>query len=146
MSAQLDISNAGNFGRGRRAFGPFGRRGLRRGLRRSLRRGLRRGFRRDRDRRDDFAVEGIQEAGRDLSRKFAKLRRRCQARRLVAAIRHCDCRTVNELFNWRCRAINFYKRPGFDCVTISCRFGRGSAFITFDICVRSLFNGCGTGF
>lgn len=121
MSAKLEISHVG-YGRGRRVAGAM-----------------------DRRRRDDFAVEGIQDAGRDLSRKFANLRRRCQARKLVAAIRHCDCRAVNELFNWRCRAINFYKRPGFDCVKICCSFGRGSAVISFDICVRSLYNGYGYG-
>ncbi|MFD0589543.1 hypothetical protein ACFQZE_16260 [Paenibacillus sp. GCM10027627] len=89
-------------------------------------------------RREDFAVEGIQEAGIDLSKKFAKLRKRCEARRLVEAIRRCDHRTVNEIFDWRCRAIHFFKKPGFDCVKICCSFGRGSAVISFDICVRSL--------
>ncbi|MBH5318683.1 hypothetical protein I6N90_12830 [Paenibacillus sp. GSMTC-2017] len=97
---------------------------------------------RRRHHRDDFAVEGIQEAGRELSRRFANLRRRCQARRLVEAIRHCDCRVVNELFEFHCRAIHFFKKPGFDCVRICCTFGRDSAVISFDICVRRRFDEC----
>lgn len=110
--------------------------------------GVSEGRRRHHHHRDDFAVEGIQDMGRDLSRSFAKLRRRCKARKLVAAIRHCDRRAVNEIFDWKCREICFFKKPGFDCVKISCCFGRGSAFVTFDICVRSLnrCNGYGNGF
>ncbi|WP_238188209.1 hypothetical protein [Paenibacillus sp. L3-i20] len=118
--------------------------GLNRGRRGSVAGDFRRHRKHHRHHRrdDDFAVEGIQEAGRDLSRKFANLRRRCQARRLVEAIRHCDCRVVNELFDWHCRAINFFKKPGFDCVRICCSFGRHSAVISFTICVRRRFDGC----
>jgi len=105
--------------------------------------GRRRHHRRHHRRHEDFAVEGIQEMGADLSRSFAKLRKRRKARRLVAAIRHCDRRAINEIFEWRCREICFFRKPGFDCVKISCCFGRGSAFVTFDICVRSLNRCCG---
>ncbi|RJE84261.1 hypothetical protein D3P07_23100 [Paenibacillus sp. 1011MAR3C5] len=95
---------------------------------------------------DDFAVEGIQDLGGELSRSFAKLRRRCKARKLVAAIRHCDRRAINEIFDWKCREICFFKKPGYDCVKISCCSGRGSAVITFDICVRSLNRRNGYGY
>lgn len=95
---------------------------------------------------DDFAVEGVQDMGRELSNAFNKLRRRRKARKLVAAIRHCDHRAVNEIFDWRCRSVHFFKRPGYDCVKICCSFDRGATFVTFDICVRSLYNGYGNGF
>ncbi|MCR2804210.1 hypothetical protein [Paenibacillus soyae] len=96
-------------------------------------------------RRDDFAVEGIQDAGRVLGARFNDLRKRCKARRLVAAIRHCDARTIHDLFGHHCRVVCFFKRPGYDCVKLSCSFDRGAAVVTFDICVRSLNRGCGCG-
>lgn len=102
--------------------------------------------RRNHHRRDDFVVEGVQDMGRELGQKFNNLRRRCKARKLVAAIRHCDHRAVNELFDWHCRSIHFYKRPGYDCVRICCSFNRGAVVVSFDICVRSLYNGYGNGF
>lgn len=92
-------------------------------------------------RREDRAVEGIQQAGRELSDTFRRLQRRCKARKLVEAIRRCDAHTVNRLLDRDCRVHCFFRKPGFDCVKICCRFGRGdSAFVTFDICVRSVSN------
>ncbi|MFF2889827.1 hypothetical protein [Paenibacillus sp. NPDC057967] len=110
--------------------------------------GRRRHHRKHHRRHDDFAVEGIQDLGGELSRSFAKLRKRCKARKLVAAIRRCDRRAINEIFDWKCREICFFRKPGFDCVKISCCSRRGSAVITFDICVRSLnrCHGGGCGF
>ena len=96
--------------------------------------------------RDDFAVEGIQDAGRVLGAKFNNLRKRCKARKLVAAIRHCDARTIHDLFGHHCKVLHFFKRPGYDCVKLCCSFDRGAAVVTFDICVRSLNRGCGNGF
>ncbi|MHA7966595.1 hypothetical protein ACX93W_21010 [Paenibacillus sp. CAU 1782] len=103
--------------------------------------------RRRRHHREEFAVEGIQEVSRDLSRTFARLRNRRNARMLVHAIRHCDARTINFLLaGHRSRVVCFFRKPGFDCVKI-CSFGRdGAATVTFDICVRSLHNGYGNGF
>ncbi|WP_168118687.1 hypothetical protein [Paenibacillus sp. HB172176] len=91
----------------------------------------------------DPAVEGIQDAGRDLSKTFAKLEKRCKARRIVHAIRNCDARAVNSVLDHHCRVQCFFKRPGYDCVRICCSFNRGAATVTFDICVRSLNNGYG---
>ncbi|MCU6712799.1 hypothetical protein M6D81_29265 [Paenibacillus sp. J5C_2022] len=114
MSARVEISGWNR----RRVGGAFKRRHRRR----------RRFF-------DDSAVEGIQEAGKVLGADFNNLRRRSQARKLAAAIRHCDARAVNNLFDFPCRTVCFFKRPGFDCVKICCFFGRGSVNITLDICV-----------
>ncbi|OBR62397.1 hypothetical protein A7K91_01920 [Paenibacillus oryzae] len=96
---------------------------------------------------EDFAVEGIQEISRDLSKTFARLRCRRNARRLVHAIRCCDAATINCLLaGCHSRVVCFFKKPGYDCVKI-CSFGRGgAATITFDICVRSLCNGYGNGY
>lgn len=93
------------------------------------------------------AVRGVQEAGRELSHTFGKLRRRRDARRLVAAIRHCDAREVNRLLTSDCRTVCFFKRPGYDCVKVACGYGRaGATIVTFDICVRSAYDqGCGCG-
>ncbi|MHA6482311.1 hypothetical protein ACX1C1_10480 [Paenibacillus sp. strain BS8-2] len=95
------------------------------------------------------AVAGVQEAGRELSNTFGKLRKRSNARKLVAAIRHCDARAVNRLLTSDCRTVCFFKRPGHDCVKVACGFGRaGAAIVTFDICVRNAFDrghGCGCG-
>ncbi|MDQ6421338.1 hypothetical protein RB620_18080 [Paenibacillus sp. LHD-117] len=92
------------------------------------------------------AVRGVQEAGRELSQSFARLRKRSNARKLVAAIRHCDFRAVNRLLDRDCRAVCFFKKPGYDCVKIACGFGRNnSAIVNFDICVRSLRHRCGGG-
>lgn len=94
------------------------------------------------------AVRGVQEAGRELSNTFGKLRRRSDARRLVAAIRHCDAREVNRLLTTDCRTVCFFKKPGYDCVKVACGFGRrGATIVTFDICVRNAFDhgGCGCG-
>lgn len=93
------------------------------------------------------AVRGVQEAGRELSNTFGKLRRRCDARKLVAAIRHCDAREVNRLLTSDCRTVCFFRRPGYHCVKVACGFGRaGATIVTFDICVRDAYNhGCGCG-
>lgn len=102
----------------------------------------RRSCRRKHRRREEFAVEGIQDVSRDLSRTFARLRNRRNARRLVDAIRRCDAATIHFLLaGHRSRVVCFFRRPGFDCVKIV-TFGRdGAATVTFDICVRSLHHG-----
>lgn len=102
----------------------------------------------DRHHRRGGAVRGVQEAGSELSDTFGKLRKRCNARKLVAAIRHCDARAVNHLLTRDCRTVCFFKRPGYDCVKVACGFGRrGATIVTFEICVRNAFDrGCGCGF
>lgn len=115
------ISNVGGYRngyRGRGVMGAYGRN-------------------RKRRRRNDTAVEGVQESGRVLSRFFDKLERRCKARKLVDAIRRCDAWAVQDLLDdRRCRVLGFCPRPGFDCVKICCVFGRRrNVVVTFDICV-----------
>jgi hypothetical protein len=96
--------------------------------------------------RIEFDVAGVQDAGRQLSRTFRRLRNRRNARRLVEAIRHCNHHEVNRLLSRDCRAVCFFKKPGFDCVKIACGFGRrNSVIVSFDICVRSLHDRCGRG-
>lgn len=95
-------------------------------------------YRRRHHRDSDSAVEGVQQAGRVLSDTFKELERRCKARRIVAAIRHCDARAVNSVLDRHCRVQCFFRRPGYDCVKICCSFNGGATVVSFDICVRSL--------
>ncbi|MBD2872904.1 hypothetical protein [Paenibacillus arenilitoris] len=87
--------------------------------------------------KQDPAVEGVQEAGKELSEIFRQLKNEEVAEKLVRAIRSRDAKTINCLLDCDCRVVNFFSTREFDCVRISCRFGRyNDVVITFDICVR----------
>lgn len=122
MSAKMEISHCCNARRSRGRVGGASSR------------------RRRRHRRVDFAVEGIQDAGRELSDLFRRLRRRRNAERLVAAIRHRDVCAIKHLLGCHCKVEFFFCRPGYECVKICCSFNRGAATVSFDICVRRLFD------
>lgn len=86
--------------------------------------------------RRDGAVEGIQEAGADLSRFFGHLENPVTAARLVRAIRCRNRKVVEELIGSNCQVVCFFHQGRYACVRIACVFGECcNVRITFDICV-----------
>ncbi|SFT20136.1 hypothetical protein [Paenibacillus sp. BC26] len=84
----------------------------------------------------DGAVEGIQEAGADLSDLFCQLRSPVVAAKLVRAIRCRNRKVVEELIGSNCNVVCFFHQGRMACVRISCVFGNCcDVRITFDICV-----------
>lgn len=87
--------------------------------------------------RRDPAVEGIQDAGKELSKIFKRLEHEEVAERLVRAIRCHDARAVQNIIGCDCRVVHFFCTDRSDCVRICCSFGRDHAVtISFDICIR----------
>ncbi|WP_028612737.1 hypothetical protein [Paenibacillus harenae] len=94
-------------------------------------------------RKQDPAVEGVQEAGKELSKIFDQLRNENVAEKLVKAIRCHDARTIQRLLDCDCRVVSFFRMRDKDCVRICCQFGRyNDVTVTFDICVRSVQDQC----
>ncbi|WP_127570700.1 hypothetical protein [Paenibacillus xylaniclasticus] len=93
-----------------------------------------------RSRQDDQVVDTIQDAGQELNCIFGLLEQRRVAEELVRAIRRHD-RCVVEMIlkhcGCDCKVVDFFRSGGFDCVRVSCRFGRMSEVkVTFDICIE----------
>ncbi|MCM3630381.1 hypothetical protein M3194_23905 [Paenibacillus glycanilyticus] len=87
--------------------------------------------------RQDPAVEGVQDAGKELSKVFGNLRNEEVAEKLVRAIRRHDARTVQKLVGCDCRVVDFFRTRNADCVRVRCSFGRWKdVVVTFDICIR----------
>jgi hypothetical protein len=90
--------------------------------------------------RRDGAVEGIQEAGADLSDLFHQLKNPVCAARLVRAIRCRNRRGVEELIGANCNVVCFFHHGRMSCVRIECVFGQCcDVRISFDICVSNQF-------
>ncbi|SFI73992.1 hypothetical protein SAMN02799624_01960 [Paenibacillus sp. UNC496MF] len=86
--------------------------------------------------RRDGAVEGIQEAGADLSDLFCQLKNPVVAAKLVRAIRCRNRKIVEELIGANCQVVCFFHQGRFSCVRIACTFGNCcDVRISFDICV-----------
>ncbi|WP_308637736.1 hypothetical protein [Paenibacillus silvisoli] len=86
--------------------------------------------------RRDGAVEGIQEAGQDLSELFCQLRSPETAAKLVRAIRCRNRKVVEDLIGQNCHVVCFFHQGRMACVRIACVFGECcDVRITFDICV-----------
>ncbi|REE78795.1 hypothetical protein A8990_12472 [Paenibacillus taihuensis] len=86
--------------------------------------------------RRDGAVEGIQEAGQDLSNLFCHLRSPENAAKLVRGIRCRNRKLVNSLLGDNCEVVCFFHQGRYACVRIACVFGECcDVRITFDICV-----------
>lgn len=94
-------------------------------------------------RRQDPAVDAMQEAGKELSDIFNQLKNEDVAERFVRAIRCRDARAVEMLLDCNCRVVDFFSTRDQDCVRICCAFGRyNDVTTTFDICVRSVQDVC----
>lgn len=94
-------------------------------------------------RKEDPAVESMQEAGKELSDIFKQLKDRQTAAKLVRAIRCRDAKAVQSLLGCDCRVINFFCTHDKDCVRICCQFGRyNDVTVTFDICVKRVKDEC----
>jgi hypothetical protein len=94
-------------------------------------------------RREDPAVEGVQEAGKELSEIFKQLKDERTAAMLVRAIRCRDARAIQNLLDCNCRVVNFFCTRDKDCVRICCQFGRfNDVTVTFDICIRRVHDEC----
>ncbi|OBZ11177.1 MULTISPECIES: hypothetical protein [Bacillales] len=92
-------------------------------------------------RRQDPAVEAMQEAGKELSDIFRQLKDERTAEMLVRAIRCRDARAIQHLLDCHCRVVHFFCTRDKDCVRICCSFGRNhDVTVTFDICVRRVFD------
>ena len=86
--------------------------------------------------RRDGAVEGIQEAGADLSDLFCQLKNPVVAAKLVRAIRCRNRKVIEELIGANCEVVCFFHQGRFACVRIACVFGNCcDVRISFDICV-----------
>ncbi|WP_219835192.1 hypothetical protein [Paenibacillus sp. R14(2021)] len=86
--------------------------------------------------RRDGAVEGIQEAGADLSDLFCQLKNPEAAAKLVRAIRCRNRKVIEDLIGNNCNVVCFFHQGRFACVRIACVFGDCcSVRISFDICV-----------
>lgn len=86
--------------------------------------------------RRDGAVEGIQEAGADLSDLFGQLKNPMVAAKLVRAIRCRNRKVIEELIGANCNVVCFFHQGRFACVRIACVFGNCcDVRISFDICV-----------
>ncbi|MBW7476017.1 hypothetical protein K0T92_14820 [Paenibacillus oenotherae] len=91
--------------------------------------------------KQDGAVEGIQEAGEDLCDFFCSLRNRQVAAKLVRAIRCKNRKVIEDLIGNNCNVVCFFNQGRLSCVRISCVFGECcDVRITFDICVSN--DGC----
>ncbi|WP_274648836.1 hypothetical protein [Paenibacillus humicola] len=91
--------------------------------------------------RSDNAVEGIQEAGKDLCDLFCSLKNREVAAALVRAIRCRNKKLIEKLIGINCQVVAFFNQGRMSCVRISCVFGECcDVRITFDICVSN--RGC----
>lgn len=87
--------------------------------------------------RQDPAVAGVQDAGKELSKVFAKLKSEEVAERLVRAIRRHDARAVQQIVGCDCRVVDFFRTRNADCVRVRCSFGPyKDVVVSFDICVR----------
>ncbi|GLX67412.1 hypothetical protein [Paenibacillus glycanilyticus] len=87
--------------------------------------------------REDPAVAGVQDMGKELSKVFANLKNEENAERLVRAIRNHDARTINKLVGCDCRVVDFFRTRNADCVRVRCSFGPyKDVAVSFDICVR----------
>lgn len=94
-------------------------------------------------RKEDPAVDAMQDAGKVLSDVFGQLKDKDVAAMLVRAIRCRDARAVQELLNCDCRVVKFFCTQDKDCVRICCAFGRyNDVTVTFDICVRRIQDAC----
>ncbi|WP_139990744.1 hypothetical protein [Paenibacillus paridis] len=94
-------------------------------------------------RKEDPAVEAMQEAGKELSDIFKQLKDENTAAKLVKAIRCRDARAVQSLLDCNCRVVCFFCTRDKDCVRICCSFGRSNdVTVTFDICVRRVQDEC----
>ncbi|MBW7459463.1 hypothetical protein ACFOLF_15275 [Paenibacillus sepulcri] len=86
----------------------------------------------------DSAVEGIQEAGRDLCKLFCQLKDADNAAALVRAIRCKNRKVVDSIIGDNCSVVCFFNQGRSSCVRISCVFGECcDVRITFDICVSN---------
>ncbi|MBB3112687.1 hypothetical protein FHS18_004788 [Paenibacillus phyllosphaerae] len=95
--------------------------------------------------RQDNAVLGIQEAGRELGEFFGSLEDPDTAARLVRAIRCKQKRVVEDLLGPDCQVVCFFNQGRYSCVRITCVFGTCcDVRITFDICVSG--GSCGINF
>ncbi|WP_424768688.1 hypothetical protein [Paenibacillus sp. sgz302251] len=87
--------------------------------------------------KQDRAVAGVQDAGKELSEFFRKLKNEEVAEKLVRAIRNRDAKTINHLLECDCRVVSFFRLQDKDCVRVFCAFGRfNDVTVTFDICIR----------
>ena len=87
--------------------------------------------------RRDPAVEGVQDAGKELSKVFGKLKNEEVAERLVRAIRRHDARAVQQIVGCDCHVVDFFRTRNADCVRVRCSFGPyRDVVVSFDICVR----------
>ncbi|CAM4095012.1 hypothetical protein L1N85_10505 [Paenibacillus alkaliterrae] len=94
--------------------------------------------------KQDPAVEGVQEAGKELSDIFKQLKNENVAEKLVKAIRCRDARAVQSLLDCDCRVVDFFCTHDKDCVRICCAFGRyKDVTVTFDICIKRVEDPCG---
>ncbi|SFE82990.1 hypothetical protein SAMN05216378_4232 [Paenibacillus catalpae] len=85
----------------------------------------------------DPAVEGVQDAGKHLSKVFDNLKNERVAEKLVRAIRDHDAQAVQCLVGCHCRVVDFFRTRNADCVRVRCSFGRyRDVVVSFDICVR----------
>ncbi|QHW31597.1 hypothetical protein GZH47_12595 [Paenibacillus rhizovicinus] len=90
--------------------------------------------------RRDPAVEGIQEAGADLSDLFHQFKNPVVAAKVVRAIRCRNRKLLEELIGANCHVVCFFHQGRFSCVRIECTFGQCcDVRISFDICVSNQF-------
>ncbi|WP_338554207.1 hypothetical protein [Paenibacillus sp. KS-LC4] len=88
-------------------------------------------------RRTDPAVEGVQDAGKELSKIFKRLENEEVAEKLVKAIRCHDARAVQNIIGCDCKVVQFFCTQRSDCVRVCCLFGRDNEVtISFDICIK----------
>ncbi|MCA0756424.1 hypothetical protein KP806_15325 [Paenibacillus sp. N4] len=93
--------------------------------------------------KQDPAVEGVQEAGKVLGDFFKKLKCEDNAETLVKAIRCRNEKAIECLLGCNCKVVCFFSTRDKDCVRICCSFGRwNDVTVTFDICIRKLFDPC----
>jgi|GEM_PF-1063450 hypothetical protein len=87
--------------------------------------------------RQDPAVAGVQDAGKELSKVFGNLKCEENAEKLVRAIRRQDAKAVQHLVGCDCRVVDFFRTRNADCVRVRCAFGPyKDVVVSFDICVR----------
>lgn len=96
---------------------------------------------------DDPAVEGIQDAGKELSCIFNFMQNRAVAEELAKAIRWRESRVVQEILRHcgcDCKVVAFFCTNESDCVRICCEFGKWNEVkVTFDICIKRRKSSCG---
>lgn len=96
--------------------------------------------------KQDPAVQGVQEAGKELSDFFKKLKCEENAETLVRAIRDRNEKAIQCLLDCNCKVVCFFSTRDQDCVRICCSFGRwNDVTVTFDICIKKLFDPCRRG-